>query len=139
MAILRNKDYPITINLTEAEKALGVDLKLTKEGDLELNNLQDMELIAGGSNAAQAVRLKLETEVGALPFHPELGTDLLVGSKTVSAVDIKAQITRSLLKDPRITKVESVVDVIGNTILVDLRITLKNTGLEVPLKFVVER
>lgn len=139
MGILRKPDNNITADLTEAEKNLGVDLKLTKDYDLELSNLGDFKLIAGGANAAQAALLKLFIEPGGLLFHPEIGTDLQIGEKTRGAFDIQTQVLRSLSTDPRFENVSAVVQVEGNTVFVDVRITLAESGIEVPLQFAVTR
>jgi hypothetical protein len=135
--LIRNKEYNITKDLSESEKTLGVDLKLSPEGDLEMSNLKDFKLVAGGQNAAQAVRLKLEIEPGGLVYHPEIGTDLRIGEKTSNAFEIKMQILSSLSSDERFENVAANVTVLGGTILVDLRVTLKSTGIEVPLQFSV--
>ncbi len=139
MTILSNIDSNITANFTQAEKDLGVDLKLTPDGDLELSNLKDFKLIAGASNAAQALWLKLNIEPGSLLNHPQIGTDLAIGDKMRSAFDIQLQILRSLQQDPRFENVSANVQVIGNTIINDIRVTLKNTNVSIPLKFVSER
>lgn len=135
--IIRGKEYPITSHLTEAEKQLGIDLKINKDGDLELNNLGDFRLLAGGSNAAQAARIKLEIEPGGLVYHPSIGTDLQIGEKTKNAFALKTQIIKSLSQDPRFENVEAKVQVDGDVVFVDVRIGLKNTGIQVPLQFVV--
>jgi hypothetical protein len=137
--LIRNKEYNITKDLSEVEKNLGVDLKISQDGDLEISNLKDLKLIAGGQNAAQAVRLKLEIEPGGLVYHPEIGTNLRIGEKTLSAFEIKMQILNSLSTDPRFDKVFVNVSVFGGTIVVDMRVTLSNTGIEVPLQFAVTR
>ncbi len=135
--ILRGPVNSLTKNMSELEKSLGVDLKINQDGDLELNNLNDFKLIAGTQNAAQAVYLKLSIEPGGLVYHPELGTSLQVGEKTKNAIEIKAQILKSLSKDPRFDSVDAKVNVLGDVILVDLRVILANTGIEVPLQFAV--
>ena len=137
MPILRGPENALTKGMTELEKSLGVDLKINKDGDLELNNLGDFSLMAGAQNAAQAIYLKLSVEPGGLVYHPELGTSLQVGEKTKNAIEIKAQILKSLAKDPRFDSVDAKVTVLGDVILVDLRVTLANTGIEVPLQFAV--
>ena len=139
VGILRKPESNISKGLTEAEKALGIDLKLTPDGDLELSNLNDFKLLAGGQNAAQAAILKLFIEPGGLLFHPEIGTDLQIGEKTVSAFELQAQVIRSLSQDPRFENVSAQVTVDGNTIFLDIRITLTGTGIEVPLQFSVAR
>jgi hypothetical protein len=137
--LIRNKEYNITKDLSEAEKNLGVDLKLSQDGDLEISNLKDLKLVAGGQNAAQAVRLKLEIEPGGLIYHPEIGTNLRIGEKSASAFEIKMQILNSLSSDPRFEKVFVNVSIFGGTVIVDMRVTLSNTGIEVPLQFAVTR
>lgn len=123
--------------MSELEKSLGVDLKINQDGDLELDNLNDLKLIAGPSNAAQAVFIRLNIEPGGLVYHPELGTNLQIGSKTKDAFSIKTQILRSLTSDERFDNINVTVQVIDNVVLVDLRVTLANTGIEVPLRFAV--
>jgi len=135
MTILRGKDSFITKNLTELERNLGVDLKLTSDGDLELSNLNDIKLIAGAENAAQAVFIKLNVEPGSLLYHPEIGTDLQVGQKTKDAFMIKTQILRSISQDSRFDDVDSVVQVLGDVVLVDLKVSIANTGIGIPFQF----
>ena len=137
MPILRGPENALTRGMSELEKSLGVDLKINKDGDLELNNLGDFKLVSGAENAAQAVYLKLNIEPGGLVYHPELGTSLQIGEKTKNAIEIKAQIFKSLSKDPRFDNVDARVQVLGDVILVDLRVVLANTGIEVPLQFAV--
>lgn len=137
MPILRGPENAVSKNLTEAEKELGVDLKLTNNNDLELNNLGDFKLIAGGSNAAQAVKTRLLTEPRGLLFHPSIGTDLLIGQKTKDAFAIKTQIIKSISQDPRFDRVNTNVQIEGGTVFVDLQVSIKNTGIRIPLKFAV--
>lgn len=133
--ILRGPDTPITKHLSELEKSIGVDLKINQDGDLELNNLNDIKLVAGVENAAQAIFVKLNIEPGSLLYHPQLGTDLQVGNKTKNALDIKVQILKSLLSDERFDSVDAKVRVLGDVVLVELKVSLANTGIEVPLQF----
>lgn len=135
MPILRGPESVITKDMSELEKSLGVDLKINKDGDLELNNLNDIKLVAGAPNAAQAIFLKLNIEPGGLLYHPEIGTNLQVGEKTKSAFSIKTQILRSLSKDERFDNIDASVSILGDVVLVDLRVSLANTGIEVPLQF----
>lgn len=133
--ILKGPDSPITRNLSELEKNLGVDLKINKDGDLELNNLNDIKLVAGVQNAAQAIFIRLSLEPGSLLYHPELGTDLQVGGKTKDAFKIKVQILKSITSDTRFDHVEATVKVLGDVTLTDLKVSLANTDISVPLQF----
>lgn len=123
--------------MTELERQMGVDIKLGSDGDLELNNISDFNLTSGVQNAAQAAYLKLFIEPGGLVYHPEIGTNLQIGEKITSALGIQTQIVSSLSKDTRFENVRASVQVLGDTILVNLSLTLTNTGREVPLKFAV--
>ncbi len=133
--ILRGPDSVLTRNLTELEKNLGVDLKINKNGDLELNNLNDLKLVAGVENAAQAVFIKLNVEPASLLYHPQIGTDLQVGSKVKDAFLIKTQILRSLSQDERFDNIDALVRILGDVVVVDLRVGIANTGIQVPLQF----
>lgn len=133
--ILRGPENSVTKNLSELEKSLGVDLKINQDGDLELSNLNDFKLVAGVNNAAQAIFIKLNLEPRSLLYHPEIGTDLQIGNKTKDAFNIKVQILRSITLDDRFDNVDAVVRVLGDVVLTDLRVTLANTGVEVPLQF----
>lgn len=135
MPIIDNIDSIVTKTLSEVERRLGVDLKLTADGDLEFNNLNDVKLIAGGANAAQAIRIKLEVEPGGLLFHPNIGTDLQVGEKTKDAFQIKVQILRSLSQDPRFDNVDANVTILGNTVFVDLLVSISGNNVTIPLQF----
>lgn len=139
MPVIRKPLTVVTKDLTEAERKLGVDLKLTKDNDLELSNLGDLRLSSGGANAAQAIKIKLFTEVGSILLHPEIGTNLQIGEKTKNAFEIQTQIIRSLSRDERFEDVNATVVVEGNTVFVDLKVTLSDTGIEVPLRFAVQR
>lgn len=137
MPVIRSAESPITKTLTEQERQLGVDLKLTNTNDLELNNLNDFKLIAGGANAAQAIKVRLGIEPRGLLFHPEIGTDLMIGEKTKDAFLIKTQIIQSLSQDQRFENVDASVTIQGGFVFADIRVALINTGLEVPLQFAV--
>jgi hypothetical protein len=134
MAILNNKQYKISKGLSQTEKDMGVDLKLSSDGDLEISNLKDLKLIAGSENAAQALRLKLEVESGSLLYHPEVGASLQIGEKTKDAFLIKASILTSILSDTRFSSARVNVTVQGNVYILDIYVVLTNTDLEVPVQ-----
>ena len=137
--VIRGKEFNITKNLNEYEKNLGVDLKITKEGDLEISNLKDFKLIAGAENAGQAIFIKMGIEPGGLIYHPAIGANLQIGEKTKNPFEIRAAILKSLSTDPRFTNNQVRVTIDGNTVIIDLQTTLINTGVSVPLKFAVQR
>lgn len=138
MAILKNKQANITLKLPYAQQLLGVDLKLTADGDLEINNLNDISLVAGLENVAQAVFLKLNVEPKGNRYHPEIGVSLPIGEKTVDAYTIRTELLRTLRQDPRLSDVKVQVQVNGNVYFVNLSVSVLGQTLTVPLQFVSE-
>lgn len=134
MGVLRNKQYNITKGLSQTEKDLGVDLKINANGDLEMNNLKDLKLVAGAANAGQALRLKLEIEQGSLPFHPNIGSNLQIGEKTKDAFVVKTSVLNSILTDPRFESARVNVSVLGGTYVLDIFVRIRNTENEVPVQ-----
>lgn len=139
MAILRKATNSISNNLTEFEKSQGIDLKLNSDNDLELNNINDFNLSFGLRNLAQALKIRLFTELGSNLLHPQIGTDLQIGEKIVDALNLQGQVVRSLSQDPRVESAKASVEVDGNTVFVNATVRVANTGQDVPLQFVVER
>lgn len=139
MAVIRGRETYISRRLSETEKSLGVDLKLTKDGDLSLSNNGDVELVAGAENAAQALYLKLNLQRGGLVYHPEIGTNLQIGEKLTNPLEIKLQIIQSISTDKRFRNPKVNVTIIGGTVIIDMSVTLRETGKRVPLKFSVVR
>ena len=138
MTILRNKELNITSGLPEAEKQLGVDLKINNEFDIQLNNLEDFVSIASFENVAQALAIKLQTEPGENRYAPQIGVNYPVGDKTTNALNLKLQIIRSLSQDPRIDQVDAFVQVSGNIYFVNIQVKVLNRDISVPLQFAVE-
>lgn len=136
MTILNNKERNITKNLPHVEKILGVDIKLNKNNDLEVNNLQDFSAIAGVPNVAQATAIKLKTESNGNRYHPKIGVDYPIGEKSTNALGLRFDILRSLRQDGRFDDINVKVEVDGNTYLIIINLSLLGTEIQVPLQFV---
>jgi hypothetical protein len=134
--VKRNKEFEITRFLTEAEKALGVDIRLDKNNDLAQSNTKDLDLIAGMENMSQAVLLKLFYEKGSLKRHLIIGTDLGIGEKTTTKNlnRLRDSIIGSYGTDLRIDNLPYIsLRQEGNTTFVDLVIKLKDIDQPVPI------
>lgn len=136
MAILKNQPGNINAKLPYAQQQLGVDLRLTAEGDLEINNLNDISLIAGIENVAQAVFLKLNVEPLGNRYHPAIGVNLPIGEKSVDATQLRMEILTSLRQDDRLQDPTVRVQVSGNVYLVDITAKILSQTLSIPLQFV---
>lgn len=98
----------LTKNLSEFERSLGTDLKLTSDMDLALTRSGDIELVAGTNNMAQAVILKLGYEPGEVIKYPQLGVGIRPGVKFPNIEDIYDELVNSLLQDSRIQSIEDI-------------------------------
>jgi hypothetical protein len=115
-----------------------VDLLLTDDGDLAINNFGDLRYSAGMTNLIQALRIKLGTPKGRSLLHPEFGLGLVPG--TVSS-DIKVQevydnIQKLVNEDPRFQGLNSLQIVLnGPTLTVNMGVILANQNGVFPVSF----
>ena len=132
------KDIKTTVGLTELEKSLGTDLKLTKDFDLSISNAGDLEVVSGASNMAQAVMLKLSYEKGEVMRYPEMGAGLRPGVKFPPVEAIKDGLTNTLLQDTRIEGIQDLSIIRdGPVAYLSFNLKIKNVDIPVPIKIKV--
>jgi hypothetical protein len=139
-SILKKGSSKISESLSVFERNLGVDLQLTSDNDLSVNqSAQDLDLFAGLNNIAQALRIKLGLERDDLMYHPEIGVDMQVGQKTIyTAEEIIDQIESCLLQDQRLQSVDSIqIERDSSTVKLFLKVSLKRFNKVVPLQLVL--
>jgi hypothetical protein len=136
--ILGPRDNIWTNSLTQAERSLSVDLKLTESGDLDLLPSGDFNVSTGKTNGAQAIVLKLLYSKGTYPNFSEIGSSLGVGGKIPSVAKMRTEILNSLLQDPRIKDV-SQINLLqqGNTINLSFTVFFKDIQDPVPISIPV--
>jgi len=137
-ATMRKKQTArIVRGMTTIEKELGVDIRLTKDGDFAVDTqVPDIKLIAGLDNAAQALGLSVGIERGDLLYHPNKGISAQVGkSSSLTAGEISNEIETSILSDPRFLAVKELyVKRDGGTIRLGVAALIRNINRPVPLK-----
>lgn len=132
--VLKNKGYNISKGMGEAEIGLGVDIRITDQGDLSISNTKDLDLLAGNANMAQAITLKLLIEQGGLKRHLEIGTNLQIGSKGEDLSEIRSQIVSSFTSDPRIESLPFIeLKRNGGTVQINAVVKMKALDQPVPL------
>jgi hypothetical protein len=128
----------------EEEKLTKVDLALSPSGDLVFNNVNDMSLSYGISNAIQAVKLKLDIEEGENFRHPGFGLVNVAGNQNrQQAINkLKSSIQNQILNDTRFGGLEKLdIKYIKNkdkgvAIGVDLIVKLANKDqTPIPISF----
>ena len=90
--------------LTDSEKALGVDLEVTPEGDIAIFS-NDAKLIAGKDNLIQGLFLKLAYDLGDVLSDETIGVGSLVGNKQMSALKVRDIVAHTIESDPRIESI----------------------------------
>lgn len=132
------QDIKTTVGLSELEKSLGTDLKLTPDFDLSLGNFGDLELISGAPNMAQATILKLSYEKGEVMRYPEMGANLLVGTKFPPIEQITDGVTNTLMQDTRVEGIEDLSIIRdGPAAYLSFKLRIKNVDIPVPIKIKV--
>jgi nucleoid-associated protein YgaU len=132
------KDGKTTVGLSELEKSLGTDLKLTKDFDLSISNSGDLEVVSGVQNMAQAVLLKLSYEKGEVMRYPEMGAGLRPGVKFPPIEAIKDGLTNTLLQDTRIEGIQDLSIVRdGPAAYLAFNLKIKMIDIPVPIKIKV--
>jgi hypothetical protein len=135
--IPQGADNKLTLGLSQQERSLGCDFKLTPEFDLGLTNSGDFELIAGAPNMGQGVMLRLSYEPQDVIAHPELGAGIVPGKKFPALEDLKDNVFNTLLQDPRIEKVEN-LSLIRNNNALYLSFTLRLKAVDIPIPIMLK-
>jgi len=132
------------------EKKAGIDLAINENGDLLLTSNSDLRLSYGLENAIQAIRLKLITELGSLPLHPEFGLVNVVGTPNLDITGTRALIIESIQSqieaDSRFDRIERLnVEYLVNGLtnegvaafLISLTVRLAGGSNVIPISFTV--
>lgn len=134
---------PLWSRLRAAEKVFRVDMKLDEKfaRDLVVTSDNDIDRVFGYDNAAQAIRLMVETEQGELEDHPGYGLAVPIAQRN-SDIDIQefaAAIEDRIKTDPRFLDVDAFLDIEGS--VARTRVVARGaggTGL-IPLDFEIGR
>jgi hypothetical protein len=119
----------------------GVDFARDEKNDLSIDAGGNFRLVAGLPAVKQAALNALKTIRGDLPFHPNYGVTVDIGSRffgsTNEAVIFGQLLRESLLQDGRYRAVEiAKVSTTGTGIAVSLLITIAGSTQPLPLSFI---
>lgn len=129
-----NRETFVLQGLSELEKNLGVDLKLSTNYDLQLSNSNDLVLIKGIDNAIQSILLKLVLEKQEILDHPSIGVGLNIGSKAPSLIEVQTEIIRALSQDPRFERIDGLSITQENSVFrLQFEVKVKNVDIPVPV------
>jgi hypothetical protein len=135
-SVVKNVQYNITSKMQQAERDLGVDIRLTEDADLAIASNKDLDLVAGVDNLVQAILIKILIERGSLKRHPQIGTNLELGTKLRSKglQALRREISDSLNSDNRVESVPFIrLNQEGGTITAEIFVKIKEIDQPVPL------
>lgn len=117
-----------------------VDLLLTDDGDLAVNNFGDFRYSYGMTNIVQALKIKFGTIAGTVLLHPEFGLGVKPGTinGSVDAQQIYSSINKMIQQDPRFSGVTNLqISLVGPTLTINLAVILANQRGVFPITFKV--
>ncbi len=104
--------------MADQDELYGTDVRITDAGDIAVTPSGDIGLISGPLNCVQALSMRLRTEPGELPLHPDYGNPIgdLVGAKADEALmtgRANAILREALQADRRFLSADSIAAVAG--------------------------
>ena len=115
-----------------------VDWLLDDNGDIAINSTGDFRLANGLNNLVQALKLKVAIKKGSLLRHPDFGIGLSAGVSMadVNSGKIASDFNQIILSDSRFSGIERLdIKISGNTITVDMAVTIANGSGVIPISF----
>jgi hypothetical protein len=145
----RIDETPWFLNKSAAdEKNAKIDLSIAEDGDITFSSSGDLRLSYGLDNAIQALKLKIITELGNLPYHKNFGLLSVIGESTRDISEIKQKLIENVVNqvevDPRFDRVEqiSVDNILGNDagasgITMSIVVKMAGSDTKIPISFSV--
>lgn len=115
-----------------------VDILLTPDNDIALNNQGDVRIANGLTNLIQAMKLKVITEKNTLFKHPTFGLGIFPGVSIndISGQDMFKDMNSMIKTDSRFSDIERMsVNIRNGAAFIDLAISLTNDSGILPLSF----
>ena len=114
-----------------------VDILLTDDGDIAVNNYGDFRFSYGMTNIVQALRIKFGSIAGSIILHPEFGLGIKPGTinGSINAQQIYSSINAQLPQDPRFSGVGSLQVILT----INLGVILANKQGVFPITFQVTK
>lgn len=119
-----------------------VDILLTDDGDIAVNNYGDFRFAYGMTNIVQALRIKFGSIAGSIILHPEFGLGIKPGTinGSINAQQIYSSINSQLKQDSRFAGVGSLQVILNGPILtINLGVILANKQGVFPITFQVTK
>jgi len=126
----------------EDEKLAGVDILLNDDFDIAFTSSSDIQLNFGLPNAVQAMQIKMLSEQGQNPRHPEFGLPVVIGTKLKDPDTVRQAlitgITDMVEFDDRFERIERLdVRVIRGQANIALLVRMAGSGSLVPISFTI--
>jgi hypothetical protein len=134
-------DYARQVPGIEVSTIVGlskIDILLTEDFDIAINNQGDMRLAAGLTNLIQALKIKLFTERGSVLTDPTFGIGITPG-RNIADIDVNnllKDIGGLILKDPRFETIDKLeINLNGSVLEISIKVVLANRLGVIPITF----
>jgi hypothetical protein len=134
----------------ESERRAKIDIAIDDNGEINFDTNGDIKLSYGLSNAVQAIKLKMVTELGSLKYHPDYGLVNIMGNKNNDLDSVKSLLTESIISqveaDTRFDRVQNIsIDYITtgaansavSAVFIGLEVKLAGSDQVIPISFTV--
>lgn len=126
----------------EDERRAGVDLAYNDDRDLVFTSNGDLQLSYGLINAMQSMQIKMISEKGQNPRHPNYGLPTIQGTKGNQPAQTKQELISSINEmveaDTRFDRIETLDVRVGSGIVnISVVVRMAGTGTLVPISFTV--
>lgn len=115
-----------------------VDILLTDQGDIAVNNYGDFRYSAGMTNIIQALKIKIGTPKGRVLTHPEFGLGIRPGliNSEVKLQDIYNSLGRLIEEDPRFAGLDNLqIQITGSVLSINMAVKLAGQSGVFPVTF----
>jgi hypothetical protein len=130
-------------NLSQDQKNMGVDLALSADDDLVFDSTDDLQLIYGLANAAQAANLKVKIKAKELLRNPTFGFEEIAGrfkNNEISESLLLLLIETAMGGDDRFDGTDGLgYTVTNNAIFINVSIRLSGSSSSIPLTFQIPK
>lgn len=115
-----------------------IDWLLDDGGDIALDAYGDFRLAGGLNNLIQALKLKFAQPFATNLMNPTFGAGISVGMNVsdIESRSLYSKIATSILADPRFGSIKRLqIDFVGNTLNINLAVTIANGSGVLPINF----
>lgn len=118
----------------------GSDIKIDSDGNIIIQESNDVALISGIGNVRQAIDLRLNTAIGSMLKQTAYGITAQAGfaGTTMAIRYLKLAIRSTVIQDPRVASVNNMIVTLGSdTLNISMNIGIVGADMTLPVSLVI--